>query len=100
MARVYKRADAIVARRPGVKKAVYAKGAEIGDKAKALLAEHRVTGNAHIEVKQHKVDTIVALNDPAALSIEYGRGEYTRDDGVTVGAMEGLYILHRAAGLK
>jgi hypothetical protein len=68
----------------------------VGARASALLAAHRETGSAQIVVEHGAVDSYVVLDDPASLSIEFGRGEYTRGDGRRVGAMEGLHVLSRA----
>lgn len=85
--------------------------------AKALLAAHHHDGHAEIEVAKGDIDWYVVLSDErgqkAALSIEYGRraGSYEKmvwdsvahrwkKTTVHYGAMEGLYILHRATNLK
>lgn len=73
--------------------AIRAQATTLAMAAGADLARHRETGNAHIEVEDGRPDSLVSLVDEAALSIEYGRGEYTRKDGTTVGAAEGLHIL-------
>lgn len=80
----------------GVQRVVHAAANEIGARARGLLSAHRVTGNAEIKVDHSGVDSEVTLDDPASLSIEFGRGAYTRADGRRVGAMEGLHILGRA----
>jgi hypothetical protein len=80
---------------------------KIGRKAEALLSETSGEGHAFIETDHDtgKVDHYVVLNDErgllAALSIEYGRKAqfYDIESGEEAGAMEGLFILHRAAGL-
>lgn len=100
MAAVFKNAHKIVARDKGVKAAVRAKADELGVRARAMLAEHRDTGTAKIEVTSGKVDSFVSLVDAAAFPIEFGRAAYTTKDGHEVGAMQGLYIIHRAAGLR
>lgn len=69
---------------------------EMGVEAEGILAGHRDAGNARIEVENDKgyVDVYVTLNDEdgleAAMSIEYGK------EGVS----DGLYVLHRAAGIS
>lgn len=68
----------------------------IGGRARTALAGHRRTGSAKIEVKHGPVDSLVSLVDPAVLSIEFGRGGFTRDDGHYVGPAEGLHILGRS----
>jgi len=99
MAVVYKGTDAYVAHMPGVKKAVHAHGREVKSRAERLLAQHRAQGVARIEGEVQNTDYLVSLVDKAALSIEYGREGFTREDGVRVGPMVGLRILGRAAEL-
>ncbi|WLW38490.1 tail completion or Neck1 protein [Streptomyces phage Vanseggelen] len=85
---------------------------EIAVRAEALLAEHRLEGDASIDIERGKWDRYVVLSDEAgqkhALSIEYGReaGEYERRNKKTgemetieYGAMDGLYILATASNL-
>lgn len=91
--------ESVIARNAGVQKAVLEEGKAIQGRAKADLAAHRAEGDARIEINHSRPDVWVSLVDEAALSIEYGRSEYTRDDGVTVGGMEGLYIITKAGGL-
>lgn len=89
--------NAYIAHMSGVTGAVMDEGRAIESRAKSDLASHRVTGAASIEIERQDTDAIVSLVDEAAISIEYGRESYTRDDGVKVGAMQGLHILARAA---
>ena len=100
MATVSKNTARIVAHLPGVKKAVRGKAEQIGSRASAFLAQHRVTGKSKIEVTSGKVDSFVSLVDPAAISIEFGRRGFTDKRGHTVGPAQGLYIITRAAGLS
>jgi len=102
VAAVYKRVNAVVSHLPGVRDSVYNEAQDIAGRARGLLAQHRVSGNSSVEIARQSPDAVVSLVDPGgnAMAIEYGRGEYERDDGVRVGAMSGLYILHRAAGLR
>jgi hypothetical protein len=61
--------------------------------SKALLAGHRDTGAAEITVTHGDVDSFVNLDDPAALSIEFGhwvKGKYERD---TPQFVPGIYVL-------
>lgn len=88
----------IVARQCGG--ATKAKADELGGRAEGILAAHRDTGEAKVEVTGGRVDAFVWLVDEAALSIEYGRQAFTTDDGRRVGAMQGLYILHRTVGMR
>lgn len=80
----------------GVQKVVHATADAIGGRARAILAQHRVSGAASIRVDHSGIDSEVILDDPASLSIEYGRGGYTRADGAYVGPAEGLHVLGRA----
>lgn len=81
---------------------------EAAVRAEKELIEHRVSGDASIEIDIGRIDRYLILSDErgqkAALSIEFGRaaGEYTKADGTTVkvGAMEGLFILHKAMKLR
>jgi hypothetical protein len=82
----------IVSRVPGVRDAVKDQADRIGTQAEAGLAAHRKTGDTTVGVDHSGVDSVVYLDDTrgqaAALSIEFGTGD-----------SEGLYVLHRAAGL-
>ncbi len=90
----------IVAHLPGVKAALREEADAIGARAEGLLAAHFKGGGAHVEVTSGRVDSHVALVDPAALSIEYGHAGFTRaSDGRHVGPSEGLHILAKAADL-
>ena len=76
----------------------------IGVRAEALLAEHKQDGHAQILLMDGDIDQYVVLDDSrgmeAAMSIEFGRAGYIDPDtGEAYGAMEGLYILTRAASL-
>lgn len=68
----------------------------VGGRARAVLAGHRDTGAASIRVDHGPIDSYVVLDDPASLSIEFGRAGYTRPDGAYVGPAEGLHVLGRA----
>lgn len=102
MARVNLRNDLeeVVAHLPGVTAAVHKEGAEIGTRAEGLLAAHRRTGAAHIEVDHSATDSFVSLVDGTpqrsgalpAVAIEYG---HTAPDGTHVA---GLYIITKASG--
>uniref|UniRef100_A0AAU7GWH9 Tail completion or Neck1 protein n=1 Tax=Streptomyces phage Kamino TaxID=3158857 RepID=A0AAU7GWH9_9CAUD len=85
---------------------------EIAVRAEALLAEHRLEGDASIDIERGKVDRYVVLSDEAgqkhALSIEYGRAAGEKDvrnkktgemETVSWGAMDGLFILATASNL-
>lgn len=97
--RNHREVDAAIAHMPGVVAAVHAEAVKIAERAKADLASHRDTGAAHIVVDREDIDTLVSLVDEAAISIEYGREAGTDRSGRKQGAMQGLHILGRAAGL-
>jgi hypothetical protein len=99
MAKVYPGTDAHVAHMRGVKKAVRVKRDEVAALARADLAGHRATGDHSIKTASEDTDGLVILEGRSPLSVEFGRSAYVRSDGVHVGAMEGLNILGRAAGL-
>jgi hypothetical protein len=99
MAQVNRNVARIAAREPGVRKAVRAKAGELAGRARAVLAAHRRTGATQIEVTHGKVDAFVSMVGEGAISIEYGHGAYTRPDGREVGASQGLYVIHKTAGL-
>lgn len=81
---------------PGVKAKRRAAAEVIAAKARANLAAHRDTGASSIKVEHGPVDSLVILDDPASLSIEFGHGGYVRKSGAVVGPSEGLHILGRA----
>lgn len=93
MVRVDPRADEIIAYLPGVRDAVHAAAEEIAGRARATLARHRDSGDAHIEVTHGATDAHVSLVDEAALSIEY---DHFTPDGTPV---PGLRVLRDAADL-
>ena len=91
--------NAYIAHLDGVVGSVQAEGGVIAGKAKANLAAHRDTGAAHIELDREDTDAIISLVDEAAITIEYGREEGVDSIGRKQGAMQGLHILGRAAGI-
>lgn len=93
MGYIYPDAEFRLAHTTQMRKAVRAEAEKIANKARARLAEHRETGASRIVVEQGDVDSHVILDDPAALSIEFGHGAYTTKNGRHVGASEPLYIL-------
>lgn len=99
MAVVYPNTNDRVAHMREVKKAVRLERDAIARAARANLAAHRETGNHRIRTLMEDTDGLVILEGRNPLSVEYGRGGYVRDDGVSVGPMDGLQILGRAAGL-
>jgi hypothetical protein len=101
-----------IARNDGVVHELDNRTFEIAVRAEALLLEHRLEGDASIDVERGKYDRYVVLSDEAgqkhALSIEYGRAageKEVRDpktgetNTVSWGAMDGLYILATASNL-
>ncbi|MFE3461369.1 DUF5403 family protein [Nocardiopsis aegyptia] len=100
MATLYRSLERTVARMPGVRDAVHEHAQEVGTTASALLAAHRHTGTASVTVTRGRVDSFVNLDDPNVLTLEYGRAGGVSDSGRRYGPMEGLYILHRAAGWR
>lgn len=109
MAVIYRRVggqklEKLLALNEGVQYELESRQLQIALRAEALLAEHRLEGHAEITLADGKVDKYVILNDErgdkAALSIEYGRQARTDPEtGEKYGAMEGLFILHRASNL-
>jgi hypothetical protein len=91
--------NAYIAHLDGVVGSVQAHGAVIAGKAKANLAAHRDTGAAYIDMDREDTDAIISLVDEAAITIEYGREEGIDRTGRPKGAMQGLHILGRAAGI-
>jgi len=84
----------IVSHLPGVVTSVHRHAEQIGRKATFYRMQHYAEGEAKIRVGRGRVDSSVWLEDPAALSIEFGHinartGKY----------VPGLYIVSRAAGL-
>jgi hypothetical protein len=85
---------------------------EIAVRAEALLTEHRMEGDASIDVERGKTDRYVVLSDEAgqkhAMSIEYGRAAGEKEvrnkktgeiETVSWGEMDGLFILATASNL-
>lgn len=91
----------IVSHLENVKAEVDSEARKIGTKARARLASHRKTGQAKVTVSHGEVDSFVNLEDPAALSIEFGhfvKGRFGDEDGEPK-YVPGLYIVTGAAGL-
>lgn len=108
-----KKLDDYVAHMDGVRRTLRAHQLDVAVDAEAILAEHRYQGHAKIMLSKGKLDYYVVLSDTrgqwAAGAIEFGREDYiyVRKDkhGKTevarlVKGMKGLYVLHRAAGIK
>lgn len=96
--------EEFIAHEDGVQRALAKHTDKVAARARVLLAEHHHDGDAEIDTQTGDIDHYVVLSDErgqhAALSIEFGREAYEREDGTEVGAMEGLHILGRAAKLK
>lgn len=77
---------------------------EAAVKAEKDLADHHYDGDSEIDFEAGDVDRYLILSDErgqkAAMSIEYGRAPFVGDDGRLRGGMDGLFILHRAVGIK
>ena len=87
----------IVSRHPTVTAAVAAEASRIAGRARRMLAQHRDTGATEIDVRHSKYDSYVGLNDTgkrAGMSIEFDHLH-----NFTGREVDGLHILHRAAGL-
>lgn len=98
-----------MARHPAVQDALQREAVAASNRARRLLGKHREQGHARIEsVGRGLIDRYVTLSDErgqrAAMSIEYGRRKkrIVNPDGTTrsQGGMKGLFILHRATGLR
>lgn len=99
MATVDRRVAAKIARLKGVRGAVRDRAQILAARARGLLAQHRATGTAKIQVSSGRVDSFVSLVDPAAISIEWGREAGVSRTGRRYAAQPGLYIMHRTIGL-
>lgn len=117
MARIYdsvngEKLERYLASMPATQWEVENRALEIGMRAENLLKDHHVEDIAHIDVDSDGIDSEVLLVDSnvtnsetkfsnTALSIEFGRQAFIDPDtGERWGAMDGLYILTRAAHLK
>lgn len=84
----------------GVKAEVAEQAAKTAGLAEARLAGHHKSGRAEVTVTHGEVDSFVNLDDPAALSIEFGhmvKGKFENPDKPKY--VPGLYIITGAAGL-
>lgn len=95
MATVYRGTESTAAHLPGVRSAVAGVADSIGSVAEALFAPHNHPGRHEISVEHDKLDSLVTLSGPAALTVEFGRSPNKNGRG----AMRGLHILGRAAGI-
>lgn len=90
----------VVSHLDGVVASVSEHALDVGSKAEARLKQHRHSGAADITVTHGDVDSFVNLDDPAALSIEFGhmvKGKF--EDPNKPKFVPGLYIISGAAGL-
>lgn len=74
MARVDPRVGDIFAHLPGVRRYVRKTTQDVAERARAILARRRDTGESRIEASFGTTDGFVTLHDPngGALAIEYG----------------------------
>lgn len=90
----------VVSHIDGVVLSVTKEAMEIHGRAESRLAGHRETGNAEVTLTQGDTDSFVNLEDPAALSIEFGHyvgGKFK--NAAQPKYVPGLYIITGAAGL-
>lgn len=70
-------------------------------RARSNLSRHRHDGHARIDHEQGGLDHYIVLSDErgqgAAMSIEFGRGQWIDEDGVVHPGSEPTYILSDAA---
>lgn len=109
MAVIYKRAggrkvEQIVAMHVDVQDYLERLVFEMKAQGDVMLIEHRVEGHAELEIDHGDIDWYLTLSDDrgdkAALSIEFGRAGFVDPEtGEEFGAMDGLFILHKATGL-
>lgn len=102
MAKVFligdKRMNHVVSHLPGVVASVANQAQKIGAKAEAKLRAHTYEGHASISITHGETDSFVNLDDPAALSIEFGH-DLVYFGNETGKHVPGLYIITGAAGL-
>ncbi|MFE9396783.1 DUF5403 family protein [Streptomyces flavidovirens] len=82
MASVINGLDSIVAHMPGVRDAIGDETDASADRVRAVVAAHRHDGDlaSGMTVRVNRVDGVVALEDPAVVSINYG---HWARDGLT-----------------
>lgn len=83
----------LVAHLPGVVDAVNDTAKERASISRAKLAAHRYSGAAQITVTRGGVDSFVNLDDPAALSIEFGHWVKGKYETETPKFVPGIYVL-------
>lgn len=95
MAVVYPGLQSRVAHMLEVKVAVRLARDEVKGVAEGLWAIHNRPGRHELTTQDDDVDALLSLDGPSPLSVEFGR----HPDEHGKGAMRGLHILGRAAGL-
>lgn len=85
---LYPDTDEVVAHLPGVVTAVSREADRRAATARVRLAAHRRTGAAKIVVDRGATDSVISLEDEAALAIEFGHA-----DAGTGRPVEGLHIM-------
>lgn len=89
----------IVAHHDTTQHAIGTEQGVIQGRAVSRLEQHRDSGASRISTSEDAPDAYVTLEDPAAVSIEFGhfvKGKYETD---TPKFVPGLYILTEASGL-
>ena len=89
----------VISHLEGVKAAVHTEAEIIAGRAEGRLAQHRKTGQAQINVTQGDTDSFVNLDDPNAMSIEFGHWVKGKYETSAPRFVPGLYIISEAAGL-
>ena len=102
----------IVLSLPGVKRSVREEADDIEGNAEAILRtvrattpHHKIAGPAGLvsiskePAKDSTTDWFVSLHAPNPIALEYGHEPSGVFEGTDTKAPDGLYILHRAAGL-
>lgn len=92
-----------LSRMPGVRSSVRKFAEKRAGVSRAILAGHRDTGNAYVEVTHGRTDSIISLVDPPAVdingvirpgnarAIEFGHQVWRNNE--VVGRARGLYII-------
>lgn len=99
MASVEKGLDRRVAGMRGVQAELTEEAKQVEARAKAIRAQHYLTGRLKVERTRGVVDRFVSLEDPNVLSIEYGHWSGTRGSANRTW-VEGLHILAKASGAR
>lgn len=98
----------VVSHQEGVRKAVHDEAKTVAHRAEALLEKardtthwHKLSGPSHltkIKVEQGEVDSLVILEAPNAMAVEFGHEPSGYFAGTHTRAPHGLYILTHATG--